>query len=365
VTISCHFDRIATDHITGWAWDPEMPDAAIVVELFDGDALLGSVEATLYRADLERARYRGGHCAFDFHCAADHPIRNPAKIRGVFRDALHPGSRVELQGHRTHDDGWVDFGANPLSVLRPLGLGLESVHGRQWLGDDCLFETPIVVQARLAVGANLKIGAFTGIYGGSIDHCSIGRYCSIAADAAIGHREHAIDWLTSSLIAEQPRIHDWHAFVDPQGAAKFQGKTLYFTGTERKTTIGNDVWLGNGVFVRAGVTIGDGAIIGARSVVVRDVPSYAIAVGNPARVKRLRFPDRIVERLTKLQWWRYSLYDLLGTPFDRIEVAIEAIEARIAAGKLAEYRPEPYSLARLRAALAGKSATLSRAMQFR
>jgi acetyltransferase-like isoleucine patch superfamily enzyme len=357
MTIACHFDRIATDHITGWAWDPAIPDATIIVELFDGDAPLGSVEATLYRADLERARYRGGRCAFEFRCADDHPIANPEKIRGVFRNAQHAESRVELKGQRAHDDGWVDFGDHPLAVLRPLGLGLESLRGRQRLGSECLFEPPIVVQARLAAGANIKIGAFTGIYGGSIDHCSIGRYCSIAADTVIGHREHAIDWLTSSLIAEQPRIHDWYAFVDPQGAGKFQGKTLYFAGAERKTTIGNDVWLGNGVFVRAGVTIGDGAVIGARSVVVSDIPPYAIAVGNPARVKRLRFPDRIVERLTTMQWWRYSLYDLLDAPFDRIEAAIEAIEARIAPGKLAEYRPQSYSLARLRKALAGTVAS--------
>jgi chloramphenicol O-acetyltransferase type B len=45
--------------------------------------------------------------------------------------------------------------------------------------------------------------------------------------------------------------------------------------------IGSDVWLGNGVFVRASSTIGDGVVIGARSVVVADIPPYAIAVGHP------------------------------------------------------------------------------------
>ena len=48
--------------------------------------------------------------------------------------------------------------------------------------------------------------------------------------------------------------------------------------------IEDDAWLGVGVRVLEGVTIGRGAIIGAGSVVTRDVPAYAIAVGVPARV---------------------------------------------------------------------------------
>ena len=35
-----------------------------------------------------------------------------------------------------------------------------------------------------------------------------------------------------------------------------------------------------------GVTIGDGCTIGAGSVVVKDIPSYSVAVGNPAKVIR-------------------------------------------------------------------------------
>jgi len=49
-------------------------------------------------------------------------------------------------------------------------------------------------------------------------------------------------------------------------------------------TIEDDVWLGANVFVMPGVTIGKGAIVSAGSVVNKSVPSYAIVVGNPARV---------------------------------------------------------------------------------
>ena len=48
--------------------------------------------------------------------------------------------------------------------------------------------------------------------------------------------------------------------------------------------IGRDVWCGAYVVVLPGVTIGDGAVIGAHAVVTKDIPSRAIAVGNPARV---------------------------------------------------------------------------------
>ncbi len=53
-------------------------------------------------------------------------------------------------------------------------------------------------------------------------------------------------------------------------------------------TIGNRVWLGGGVTILPGVTIGDNVTIGAGSVVVKDIPSNTVAVGNPCKViKRL------------------------------------------------------------------------------
>lgn len=53
-------------------------------------------------------------------------------------------------------------------------------------------------------------------------------------------------------------------------------------------TIGNNVWIGGSVTILPGVTIGDNVTIGAGAVVVKDIPSNVIAVGNPCRViKRL------------------------------------------------------------------------------
>lgn len=48
--------------------------------------------------------------------------------------------------------------------------------------------------------------------------------------------------------------------------------------------IGHHVWIGGSVTILPGVTIGDNVTIGAGSVVVRDIPSNTVAVGNPCRV---------------------------------------------------------------------------------
>ncbi|WP_295094513.1 sugar O-acetyltransferase [uncultured Catenibacterium sp.] len=51
-------------------------------------------------------------------------------------------------------------------------------------------------------------------------------------------------------------------------------------------TVGNNVWIGAGVHVMPGVTIGDNVVIGGGSVIVKDIPSNSVAVGNPCHVIR-------------------------------------------------------------------------------
>lgn len=70
-----------------------------------------------------------------------------------------------------------------------------------------------------------------------------------------------------------------------------------------KIVIGNDVWIGEDVKILDGVTIHDGAVIGAGSVVSKDIPAYAIAVGNPIEVKKYRFTPKIRRKLREMKWW--------------------------------------------------------------
>jgi maltose O-acetyltransferase len=62
---------------------------------------------------------------------------------------------------------------------------------------------------------------------------------------------------------------------------------LRATGREfgRPVTIGRNVWIGGGAILLPGVSVGDDAIIGAGSVITRDVPAGATAVGHPARIR--------------------------------------------------------------------------------
>ena len=59
-----------------------------------------------------------------------------------------------------------------------------------------------------------------------------------------------------------------------------------YVESAKPITVGNSVWFGGGVKVLPGVTIGDNCVIGAGSVVVKDIPSNSVAVGNPAKVIR-------------------------------------------------------------------------------
>lgn len=57
------------------------------------------------------------------------------------------------------------------------------------------------------------------------------------------------------------------------------------------------VWIGESVIIMPGVTIGRGAVIGGGTVVAKDIPAYAVAVGNPAVIKKYRDPDRFEKLL--------------------------------------------------------------------
>jgi virginiamycin A acetyltransferase len=83
------------------------------------------------------------------------------------------------------------------------------------------------------------------------------------------------------------------------------------------TVVGHDVWMGASVTVMPGVRIGSGAIVATESVVVSDVPAYAIVGGNPAKLIKMRFDDATVQRLLDIAWWDWPA-DKIGRNLDAL-----------------------------------------------
>lgn len=66
------------------------------------------------------------------------------------------------------------------------------------------------------------------------------------------------------------------------------------------------MWIGYEAVILSGVTIGDGAIIGTRAVVTKDVPSYTIVGGVPAKPIRKRFDEETIQKLEEIRWWDWE-----------------------------------------------------------
>lgn len=141
---------------------------------------------------------------------------------------------------------------------------------------------------RIAIGAGTYGRPLVRLHR-STDAVTIGRYCSIAEDVLFlpggGHDP------------SRPSLYPFRTFAagaDVDASSK------------GPITVGSDVWIGARAMILSGVTVGDGAIIGAGAVVTRDVPSFAIAAGNPARVVRYRFTPEHQRAMAEIAWWTWT-----------------------------------------------------------
>lgn len=106
-------------------------------------------------------------------------------------------------------------------------------------------------------------------------NCAIGDYCLIANRVAFVGRHD----------------HDFKAVGYPVRYSPWIGSEAMIASNYRKekVDVGQDVWIGYGAIILTGVTVGRGAVVSAGSLVVKDVPEYAIVAGTPARVIGKRF----------------------------------------------------------------------------
>ena len=135
------------------------------------------------------------------------------------------------------------------------------------LGSNCALDRGVTLicsgesssQAKIQIAANTYVNRNTVI--DAIALIQIGRDCAIGPNCYLTDHDHGLDSRFPPL--QQPMV-------------------------AKKTVIGDGVWLGANVTVLKGVQIGNNAVIGAGSVVTKDVPKNAIAVGVPAKVLRIK-----------------------------------------------------------------------------
>ena len=146
---------------------------------------------------------------------------------------------------------------------------------------------------------NIEVGKYS--YGSCFDPCAIasftkiGRYCSFAENVYIYNANHPLGF------------RSMHPFFYNPAMGVVESEQI----SRRRIEIGNDVWVGQNAIILASVTkIGDGAVIGAGTVVTKDVPDFAVVVGNPGKVLKYRFSDETIRKLKKERWWDKDIDEL-------------------------------------------------------
>ena len=84
------------------------------------------------------------------------------------------------------------------------------------------------------------------------------------------------------------------------------------------------MWIGHGAVILAGVTVGNGAAIGAGAIVTKDVPPFAIVVGNAATVLRRRFSEALIAKIEQVAWWNWPAEILAERLMDFRSLSTEA-----------------------------------------
>ncbi len=137
------------------------------------------------------------------------------------------------------------------------------------------------------------------------DRLEVGNFCSIAGGSyLLAGGEH----VTSNVTTYPFSIHYKDSLLGPHDVESLDHPS------ERRSSgivIGSDVWIGFRAMVLSGVSIGHGAVLGAGCVVAKDVPPYAVVVGNPGRVIKYRFSEAVIAEMLSIRWWDWRLDKIL------------------------------------------------------
>lgn len=148
----------------------------------------------------------------------------------------------------------------------------------------------------VTVGAHTYHGPDLALFRWGAERITIGKFCSISQGVKIlaGGNHRTTDAVSTfpfdTLLTKTANHPTNDRSYDPKNG---------------DIEIGNDVWIGYGASILGSCKIGHGAVIAANAAVFTDIPPYAIAVGNPARVTKYRFDEGAIEDLLKIAWWRW------------------------------------------------------------
>lgn len=129
--------------------------------------------------------------------------------------------------------------------------------------------------------------------GGMGKHCCVNFPCKFTRNTFVGNYSH----FNGISISGSGRVtigNYFHSGKNIRIITSFHnydcGKAIPYDETmvTKDVTIDDCVWLGEHVLILGGVHIGEGAVLQAGSVVVRDIPPYAVAGGAPAQVFKYR-----------------------------------------------------------------------------
>lgn len=159
-----------------------------------------------------------------------------------------------------------------------------------------------------------------------VNKTEVGKFCSIGHGAYIGLWEHNM-------------VVSTHSFYLYESSGGFVKGYKDYDKCAVSTYIGSDVWVGANSVILKGKRIGDGAIVGAGAVVTKDVPPYAITVGNPAKIIKYRFAPEEIDFLLKSQWWDYPRDIVQQMVDDEAFYSIETFKDFIRRSGLEGFKP--------------------------
>lgn len=144
-----------------------------------------------------------------------------------------------------------------------------------------------VVDANVEIGEGTKIWHFTHVQSGAKigSHCTIGQNVNVANNVTIGNY---VKIQNNVSVYEGVTLEDYvfcgpsmvfTNILDPRSKYPQVGAEYYI-----KTLVREGASLGANSTIVCGHTIGRFAFVGAGAVVTKDVPDFALVVGNPARV---------------------------------------------------------------------------------